>query len=367
MLPAKKNRILPLLWAVLVWWTAYALFFASQVVAMGETDGRPVAWGEALKYSFAGWMTWVPLSLGFYWLALRHPIERGHLARPIALHLLAVAGVIVAKAIYVWYSNPWLGWYDALPGFGEVLLTSVRNNFMTAWTVIGVAHGYVYYQRARERELRIAEMERSLVSTRLEALRAQLNPHFLFNALNSVAEMVHIDGELADRMLVALSALLRDALKQEPQQERSLREEITAIEHYLTIEKIRLGERLQVRWDIEPACLDAPVPVLILQPLVENAIVHAIARRKANGVLAIAAGEAGDALSLRVENSAAPDDGDRRGNGIGLRSVADRLQLLYGERAHMRRLDLGPDSYGVELRLPLSRHPAAAARAEALA
>ena len=201
----------------------------------------------------------------------------------------------------------------------------------------------------------------------LEALRAQLNPHFLFNALNSVAEMVHIDGELADRMLVALSALLRDALKQEPQQERPLREEIAAIEHYLTIEKIRLGERLQVRWDVDPACLEAPVPVLILQPLVENAIVHAIARRKASGMLAIAASDAGDTLLLRVENSAAPDDGDRRGNGIGLRSVADRLHLLYGERARMQRIDVGSGAYGVELRLPLARRAGAAVPAGAFA
>lgn len=360
MFSATKPRILPLLWAVLAWWTAYALFFASQVVAMGETDGRPVAWSEALKYSFAGWMTWVPLSLGFYWLARRHPIERGNLLRPIAIHLLAVAGVIVAKAIYVRYTNPWLGWYDTLPAFGEVLLTSVRNNFMTTWTVIGVAHGLVFYQRARERELRIAEMERSLISTRLEALRAQLNPHFLFNALNSVAEMVHVDGELADRMLVALSALLRDALKQEPQQERPLREEIAAIEHYLTIEKIRLGERLQVRWQIDPDCLETPVPVLILQPLVENAIVHAIARRRAPGLLAITADRVGEDLLLRIDNSAAPDEGGtRRGNGIGQRSVADRLQLLYGGRASMRRSDAGADTYGVELRLPLTRQAAA--------
>lgn len=355
MAPVDKRpfKIPLIVWMVLLWWTAYSLMFASQVVAMGEADGKPLAWSRALHFSFGGWMTWVPFSLGILWLVRRFPIERGAVMRALLVQSLAVAAIIVLKAGYIYVTNPVFQWYDALPGFGEVVIASIRNNLMTSWTVIGVAHAVVYYERAREREKRIADIERSLVSSRLEALRAQLNPHFLFNALNSVAEMVHVDRELADRMLVSLSALLRDGLKQDEVQERPLRDELAVVDHYLMIEKIRLTSRLQVRREIDEECLDVPVPVLILQPLVENAIVHGIARRKSPGWLLIRAYVAHRVLHLAVENSAEPGAGTVAGHGVGLRGVSGRLQLLYGDRARLLRSEAAVDRYVVELEIPL--------------
>lgn len=355
MAPVDKRpfKIPLIVWMVLLWWTAYSVMFASQVVAMGDTDGKPIAWSRALHFSFGGWMTWVPFSLGVLWLVRRFPVERGSVMRALGVQSLGVVAIIVLKAAYVYLTDPIFQWYDVLPGFGEVVVTSIRNNLMTAWTVIGVAHAFVYYERSREREKRIADIERSLVSTRLEALRAQVNPHFLFNALNSVAEMVHVDRDLADRMLVSLSALLRDGLKQDEMQERPLRDELAVVDHYLMIEKIRLTSRLQVRREIDADCLDVPVPVLILQPLVENAIVHGIARRKSPGGLLIRARVIHRVLHLAVENSAEPGTATVAGNGVGLRGVAGRLQLLYGDRARLSRPDTSPDRYLVELEIPL--------------
>lgn len=356
MAPVDKRPLkIPLIvWMVLLWWTAYSVMFASQVVAMGDTDGKPIAWSRALHFSFGGWMTWVPFSLGILWLVRRFPVERGAVLRALAVQSLGVAAIIILKAAYVYVTDPVFEWYDVLPGFGEVLITSVRNNLMTAWTVIGVAHAFVYYERAREREKRIADIEKSLVSTRLEALRAQVNPHFLFNALNSVAEMVHVDRDLADRMLVSLSALLRDGLKQDEVQERPLRDELAVVDHYLMIEKIRLTSRLQVRRQIDPDCLDVRVPVLILQPLVENAIVHGIARRRSPGWLLIRAEVTDGLLRLAVENSIEPGAATVAGHGVGLRSVSGRLQLLYGARARLLQPDAAPDRYVVELEVPMS-------------
>ncbi|MHC9083532.1 sensor histidine kinase [Luteimonas sp. RIT-PG2_3] len=359
------KRIPSVFWIVLLWWTAYALIFATQVMLMEEQQGRPIAWQQALKFSFGGWMTWVPLSLGLYWLVRRHAIERGHVLRALVVLNLAALAVVLLRAVYVYASNPVFAWYgdDPLPSFGSVLTTAFINNFMLAWLVIGIAHAMVFYQRSHERGQKVAELESNLTRTRLDALRSQLNPHFLFNALNSVAEMVHRDADLADRMLVALAAMLRDSLSSEQDQLRPLRDELALVEHYLMIEKIRLGDRLQLGWDVAPGSLDAQVPALILQPLVENAIVHGIARRRAPGLLQVRAGVDGGQLWLEVHNSAAPDDSVSPGTGIGLQSTRSRLQLLYGDRAGLLRERTVDGDHRVRLVVPqgMALRPSAAA------
>ncbi|MEP6881173.1 MAG: histidine kinase [Dokdonella sp.] len=348
-----SKHFLSVLWLVLLWWTAYALMFATQVVSMGEQQGNPTSWNEALRYSFGGWMTWVPLSMVLYWLVFHFPIERGRVMRAIPVLLAGVALVVVVRAIYVYLTNPLFGWYPSLPPFTDVLWTSLRNNLMMAMTVVGVSHALVFYRQAREREHKVAELESHLARTRLDMLRAQLNPHFLFNALNSVAEMVHQDADMADRMLVSLSALLRDSLSAEQMQLRPLRNELAVVNHYLTIEKIRLGDRLQIEWNIDDRCLDVATPMLILQPLVENAIVHAIARQRTPSTLRLCGRLDHGMLVLDVENTLVVDELTTSGTGIGLRSIRDRLQLLYAERAQLLVRDAGPGVFAVELRIPM--------------
>ncbi len=351
LLTSKATRLVG---AVTLWWIIYSAVSATQFIAMGEATGDPIAWPQALAYGFAGNMPWLPFTLFLFWLAWKYPIGREQMLRNIGIHALGVAAIIVVKAAYICLTNSALVWYDgALPGFGEVVVTSIRNNLMTGWTVVGVGHAFVFYRRARERERELADMERTLVAARLDALRAQINPHFLFNALNSVAEMVHVDADQADEMLVSLSCLLRDGLANEERQLRPLREEIALVEHYLLIEKIRLGQRLTVVWNVDQESLPVPVPVLILQPLVENAIVHAIARSKAAGTVTIRAHNQGFMLLLGVENSIGDDASAAAGNGVGLRSVSGRLELLYGGQATLVRREAASGSYVVELHIPL--------------
>ena len=346
------RSLLSIFWIVLLWWTAYALVFAGQVVSMGEQQAQAISWGQALRFSFGGWMTWVPLSMGLCWLVLRHPIGRGQVLRPLLILSLGVLAVVLLRAVYVAATNPVFGWYDTLPPFREVLWASLRNNVMLAATVVGVAHALVFHRQAREREQRVAELEANLATSQLDALRAQLHPHFLFNALNSVAEMVHRDPEVADHMLVSLSALLRDSLAVERHQVRPLRRELDVVEHYLLIEKIRLGERLNVEWMIDERCLDIDVPMLILQPLVENAIVHAIARQRTPGRLVVRARIDGDMLVIEVENSIEPEQRPAPGAGTGLRSIRDRLRLLYAGRATLEIDDAGAGMHRARLRVP---------------
>lgn len=347
-----SKHFLFVLWIVLLWWTAYSLMFATQVMSMGEQQGNGVTWSDALRYSFGGWITWVPLSLALYGLVHCFPINRERALRSIIVLLAGVLAVVAVRAVYVYWTNPLFGWYETLPGFGSVLAASVRNNFMVALTVVGVAHALVFYRQAREREQKVAELQTHLARTRLDVLRAQLHPHFLFNALNSVAEMIHQDAELADQMLVSLSALLRDSLAAEQWQMRSLRDELDLVRHYLMIEKIRLGERLQVEWKVDACCMGMTVPMLILQPLVENAIVHAIARQPTPGTLVLRGEIVDDMLVLVVENSRAANESSLAGTGIGLPSVRDRLQLLYSGCAHLTLLDVGSEGYAVEIRIP---------------
>ena len=235
------------------------------------------------------------------------------------------------RAAAVLLLNDLVGWYEQLPPLPELLWTSVLNNLLMSWMIIGVAHAIIYAERERRRQQHAQELETQLANARLHALSSQLNPHFLFNTLNSIAEMVHRDAEVADRMLMALAALLRHSLDSGQAREVTLGEELELLEHYVSIEQMRLGPRLHFDCDVASDALGARVPHLLLQPLVENAIRHAIAPRIAPGSISVRARRAGGRLLMEVE-----DDGDAqadpatKGAGIGLSTTRARLQGLYG-------------------------------------
>ncbi|MEI2455996.1 MULTISPECIES: sensor histidine kinase [Lysobacter] len=348
-----RNRTWLLL-AVLGWWTLSGLVWVGQIATMHEAAGQAPDWSGTLRKELASAWLWVPLTLFLFECVRRQPIERGRVARALCVQGLAVLAVIVLRTVAVLLFNRWIGWYEVLPGPGEVLFTSVLNNTLSSWMIVGVAHAGAYAARARQRERQALELESRLARARLEALSAQLNPHFLFNALNSIAEMVHRDPDGADRMLVDLGALLRHSLDNSHNQEIALRDELVVLDHYLGIEKIRLGERLQVEWAIDSALLDASVPQLLLQPLVENAIHHAVATRTTPGAVSVSAQREADRLILEVS-----DDGGQRaaapGPGVGLSNTRARLQCLYGNG---HRFEIGARPAGgtcVRLQLPYRR------------
>ncbi len=352
-----RNRPLLLGLLVLGWWTVNGLVWSGQVLNMREATGQPLDPLQVLRLELASAWLWVPITLGLFWCVRRYPVERGRLVRALSLQALAVAVVIVLRALAVVALNGWVGWYARLPGFGEVLATSALNNLLMTWMIVGVAHALVYAERAQRRERQAAELESRLAQARLEVLSAQLNPHFLFNALNSIAEMVHRDADAADRMLVDLGALLRHSLGVSQTQEVALREELVALDHYLGIEKMRLGERLRVQWGIDSDSLDARVPHLVLQPLVENAIHHAVATRTTPGQVSVHAGRERDRLVLEVRDDGGPH-APSRGTGIGLRNTRARLACLYG-RDHALEI-AALISGGTRVRLELPYRPAGA-------
>jgi LytS/YehU family sensor histidine kinase len=270
-----------------------------------------------------------------------------------------LALIVLAKAVFVVLLTPWFFWYPEVPAFAEVLAASLRNNLWITLMVTGIAHALIYFEREQHIQLKLAKLESSLATAQLASLSAQLNPHFLFNALNSVAELVHHDAIAADRMLVALSSLLRRSLDAVPMQVGLLKDELALLHSYLDIEKVRLGERLQLSWAIDEACLEALVPVLILQPIVENAIVHAIAKRQAPGLLSVRIEREQAHLVMRVSDSGGgPFNADRgSSSGIGLSNTRGRLQQIYGDSQAVLLTQNDTGGTTVIVRLPYRTDP----------
>lgn len=336
------RRRTAILWiAVFAWWTLSGLAWIGQVTTMREAIGETVGWHYVLRTELVSAWLWVPITLGLFWWVRRHPIERGRVLRALIALSLAVAAVIVLRAVAVVALNDWIGWYSRLPSFDVVLIASVLNNLLMSWLIIGVAHALIYADRALQRERQAAELKSLLTQSRLEALSARLNPHFLFNALNSVAELVHSDPDAADHMIVALGRLLRRSLEGSDTQELPLREELRLLDQYVDIEKIRLGERLRFECAADAQALEGCVPSLILQPLVENAIVHVVSLRTTPGQVSVRAHRDEDRLVVEVQDDGAGMAGTAFRHGVGLSNTRARLEYLYGAD-HLFEVGPGP-------------------------
>lgn len=326
-----KRKTVLLLAVVVLWWTLNSLAVGTQWMLMEDATGKGVAFWRAMPPSMVGAWGWIPIALSLFWLAARFPIETGRILPRLGLHAGAVLLVIGFRAVYIYSLDPWLHWYEVAPDFPDVLVQSVWNNFFQAWLVIGVGHALVFSDRAREREAQASRLQSQLAEARLEALASRLNPHFLFNALNSIAELVHRDADAADRMIIGLSALLRSSLEQAAHAEVPLDEELRLLGHYLDIEKIRLGERLRVEWAIAEDTREALVPPLLLQPLVENAVRHGIEPAAEGGQVLITARVRRGQAEVLVSNTLGAEPGTpaNPGHGMALDNVRERLRLLH--------------------------------------
>jgi len=342
---ARPWRKWVLLWAA---WTLIALAFASQVNFTQARRGYIVTWKFALTTALADWYTFGVLSVPALWLARRFHFDEAGWRRGLAVHLVAGAVFAVAwvglrvgiEMVRARERQPNFDFYEA---FHWTLVRSFYFNLLVYWVIVGASHGIEYYRRYRERELRASELEKLLVEARLQALQAQLNPHFLFNTLNSISTLMHRDVAAADRMIVRLSELLRLALGSRGTQEVPLREELEFLRRYLEIEQIRFGPRLAVEIDAPPDTLELAVPNLVLQPLVENAIKHGIAPRKQGGRIEVRARRAGDRLHLSVTDNGAGHSAHTRGSGLGLANTRARLEHLYGAQ---QQFEFGPRPEG---------------------
>jgi LytS/YehU family sensor histidine kinase len=300
---------------------------------MTRETAAPLAWAQVLPVHLVGSWLWIPLSVGLFALVRRFPVERTQWLRALAILSIGVVAVIIVRGAFVLTVNPlthW--WYAAQPTLWQCFIDSARNNLVLAWLVIGVAHAFHYFEREQTGRVTIARLQTEVTQSRLDALTAQLHPHFLFNALNSIAEMLHHDQERADRMLLGLSALLRHSLDRDGAQEITLRDELTLLNQYVDIEKVRLGERFAFHSDVDPDCLDCYVPVLLLQPIVENSVIHNIAKRECPGAVRLHIERSGKAtLRVQIDDDGPGPPAELTRVGIGLGNTETRLRSLYGE------------------------------------
>jgi LytS/YehU family sensor histidine kinase len=248
------------------------------------------------------------------------------------------------------------------PGaFGVFLGLRAALDVLVYWSLVGVCQAITSFRISQERERHAAELEARLTSAQLQALRMQLNPHFLFNTLNSIATLVYVNPRAADEMLGDLSELLRRSLDSMEEQEIPLAQELDFIGAYLGIEQKRFGERLRVEQRVPAELMKALVPALILQPLVENAIRHGIEPRRGPGLISIEAKQEDKHLHLIVRDDGRglpPGRSDHpRRRGIGLANTQARLQGLYGHHQSFSLRRAEPQGCRVDIHLPFHSEP----------
>ena len=316
-------------------WTVFALLIANQVHMQGELRGRPVPWVVALRPAILESFLWAVTTLAIFWLARRFPLERGLVLQRIGVHLVAAVGIAMARSALMVQLGGRVHWIGERE-FSRQFWGSSGQNLLFYALLLGIAHAVLYHARYRERERAAERLTAGLTEARLHALKMQLQPHFLFNTLNAISALIPDEARPARRMVARLGDLLRITLEHEDTQEVTLREELAFLEPYLEIEQARLDDRLTVVMNIVPETLDARVPHLILQPLVENAIRHGIAPRIEPGRVEISAARGpDDRLHLEVRDDGRGVDLDnqvktRRGRGVGLTNIRSRLEQLYG-------------------------------------
>jgi signal transduction histidine kinase len=341
-------------------WTLLALLFLGQRVTENIIRGRPITMIDLevlLIYQFTRFYAWGLVAPLIYALAQRFRLERSFWKESLKFHLPGGLGVALLHATLATSSYLGLGWWLGLAKAEEFsslptrILAGVYESFITYWVILGIYYTFDYYRKFRENELKASQLKEQLTHAQLQALKMQLHPHFLFNTLHSISALIYKDSEAADRMLTRLSDLLRLTLQNQGTQEVSLRSELEFLEKYLEIEKIRFRDRLAVEFQIDPNTLDAAVPNLILQPLVENAIRHGVAPRSAPGTIEIRSRRSEAQLALEVSDNGPGLSNDEK-KGVGLSNTQARLQQLYGSTAHLILENFPNKGLTVRLTLP---------------
>jgi two-component system LytT family sensor kinase len=328
-------------------WTALALFFAVSASLTYLSTGRAANWSLSIRRSLLEWWLWALLTPVVVWLARRYPLERRSAWRNVLVHaaagaVLAVLKVAAERVLFAWMTGFWTYW----------LASTLALQLFVYGAIVTAAHGVVYYERSRERD----QLAARLAGVRLQLLSMQLQPHFLFNALNTIAELVHVNPEAADRMVTGLSDLLRRTLELGTVQEIPLDTELDVLGRYLDIQRARFGERLRVTIAADREVRAALVPVLLLQPIVENAIRHGLAEhlesgrieisaRRIDGRLAISVTDDGIGAATKVESAI---------EGVGLGNTRARLEALYGAEHRLDLATLPGRGVRVSLEIPFN-------------
>jgi hypothetical protein len=364
--PRRVGLLLFLIWSLVSLGTAAQYYFFPDPDDFPNPDIGLMAAARALGLGFALWYSWGLLGLFAFRLAQRFPLEAHHWPKRLAIHAVACLAFAAVKIVvdypiirHLYCPSPHVLTFPVFVFMG--LRGPFLRYILYYWATMGACHALDYNGKYRDGELQAARLETGLTRARLQLLKMQLQPHFLFNTLNAISALVHVDVEAADRMLARLGDLLRLALEDFGVQEASLARELEIARAYLEIQQARLGPRLHVEWDIAADLGEALVPTFLLQSLIENAIHHGIAPQSEPGRIAIRARRQGAELHLEVS-----DDGpglaeiNTAKSGVGLANTRARLLHLYGTAQGVELRNGGHTGCVARVILPF-REPAAGA------
>lgn len=347
-LPSSFSRIATRAFQLLLFWSIPAFLIALQFVADNRMQERRVPFLLLVLHNLPRWLLWAALTPLVIALVRQVPIGPRRRARGLLIHGAAAAfcGLL--------FNVVWVAQFFLVPEnaqYRPATIFWVMMPVSVLWTA-GIYTTIVSLACALASERQRSDLERQLAETHLEMLRHQLQPHFFFNTLHAVSGLIRLNhNREAIAMIARLGEWMREALTEPNQQETTLRRELELLDLYLEIQRIRFPDRLEVRKNVSPDTLGARLPVMLLQPLAENAFDHGIAPRPEGGWIELRSERSGDQLEVTIRNSGAPLD-ERRRVGIGLRNTMERLRTLYGERA---RFELASETDGIvaaRIRLP---------------
>jgi two-component system LytT family sensor kinase len=369
-------------------WIAPAVLATIGHMAQQKLYGEPQPSLRELLWSGGDWLVYAIITPAILWISRRWPIARPHIARRVCFHVAVSllfcvawatlgkllelvlglafdfngvrAAVSSATAAFWWkLGRDWLSWVFTTLPFGAIVYL----------TVVGIAHAIQYFSESAEREVQLARLSEQLAGARFSALQAQLNPHFLFNTLNTIAVRARDgDGAGTARIVEQLSNILRRTLSRHRANEVALADEMELVRQYLAIEQARFSDRLRPEFDIDEGALRAAVPGFSLQHLVENAIRHGIAKRSDAGRVLVRAKRQGDMLELTViddgigitqavSGSSAPPSPSTSLRPGGIENTRERLRALYGDRASLVVRPGDDQGTAATLRLPYRELP----------
>jgi hypothetical protein len=329
---------------LLLFWIAPAVVAALGMQLVWVRYNPDLTFIEKLGSQLLIWLSWGVWSLLILAVCDRVPLTGGPLWRALLVHVPLAALIVIAQILVVAWAS-WLYGLSPSYGFTSTLAVGIRSFgdiFLVVYCAILGAHtAFRWHEAWRAQTIVSARLGEDLAQAKLSALRAQMNPHFLFNALASAVVLVGRDPPKAQRMIVQIGDLLRSTLALPADQEVPLQQELEIVGRYLDIELIRFSDRLRVEWQVEDAARMAAVPALVLQPLVENALVHGIARVRDAGQVTIGARAHGATLTLTVRDSGpGPTVPPKNpGTGIGIRNLRERLDRLYASAATLAIAD----------------------------
>ena len=345
-------------WTLRAWWwvlgilTFHMLSQLPQLILFQMERSQRPSWSLILIRYLLAWFSWVLVAPLVFWFGRLFPIGRKNLFRNLLIHLgwSVVTGFLTTLVFYLSLSlfSPTLsGRFLASLFHLPKLLDAITNNSFFYTVVLGIHQANIYFSVYQDRELRLQQ-------AKLQILKSQLQPHFLFNTLHTISAHMYSDVKKADLMITYLGDFLRSTLRDLGDQEVTLRHELDTLYSYLQIELMRFDNRLKLEMDIDPAVMNARVPNLMLQPLVENAIKHGIAPYTLDGCLGIAAHRTDDKLWLQVRDSGpgiSKDEAPEKA-GIGLANTRARLEHLYGNEYQLELNNEPAGGFTVDIRIP---------------